>query len=479
MRSAMGIIFVLALLLLCASRAPAQKILKENPYYLRSDERLQALLNVEAEHPKLSQVVAQLRGATGLDVEVGESLHEHDPDFGYIQPSKNGYHAWQIMELVAKKDLQGGYWEKTARGYRLVGTSLALRAQPRPEDSSLFAWLVGIGIVLFSVLMIVVVVQGKKTAHAGKATAAKEEPAPMKASPSSIRPGFTLLELLVVVGIIAVLIGLLLPAVQKVRAAAARLSCGNNLHQIGLALQMHLDAWRVFPSNGGWDGKQTILDTDGQPFVPYTTDFTTGQTYYWGAGQPGCAPRNQPGSWAYPLLPFLEQQNADQARQWTTAVPFFICPSRRSAGAEPVVGEDAYGRYGGGGWTWGKIDYAANQDAIPLRPRCRPLDDFTDGTSQTILAGEKAFDPLVETPTSWYWDEPFFLGGSAGTARLGVQIVHDGPGIPYKGNWGSAHSGGAQFLFADGSVHLLFYAIAWPTVNALLTPDQGEVVSGY
>jgi prepilin-type processing-associated H-X9-DG protein len=203
------------------------------------------------------------------------------------------------------------------------------------------------------------------------------------------------------------------------------------------------------------------------------------KTYFWGVGEPGRAPKTQTGSWAYAILPFLEEQNVYQTRTWTTPVAFLICPSRRVPQAEPVVSEDDYGRYGGGGWTWGKTDYAANLAAIPVRPRCLSLDDFTDGASQTILAGEKAFDRTVETPTSWYWDEPFFLGGSKGTARDGAQILHDHPGILYKGNRGSAHSGGAQFLFADGSVHPLSCATSWPIVFALLTPDGGDVAAGY
>ncbi len=301
----------------------------------------------------------------------------------------------------------------------------------------------------------------------------------MKASPTPFRPGFTLLELLVVIAIIAILIGLLLPAVQKVREAAARMSCGNNLHQIALAMQMHHDTYAVFPSNGGWDGRQTILDSNGQPFVPFTAGIVAGPVRCWGVGEPGHAPQDQPGSWAYAILPFVEQQNVYQARRWTVALPLYVCPSRRPAQAEPVVAQDSYCRYNGGGWTWGKTDYAANREAIPDRPVCLRIAQFTDGTSQTILLGEKAFDPVAETPTSWYWDEPFFLGGSQGTARIGVQILEDHPGSPFKFNWGSAHAGGAQFLFADGSVQLLSYATSWATVSALLTPNQGEVVSGY
>ncbi len=301
------------------------------------------------------------------------------------------------------------------------------------------------------------------------------------------RTGLTLIELLVVIAIVAVLIGLLLPAVQKVRETASRMSCANHLKHVGLAFHQHHHARGVLPSNGGWDGKQWITAADGSSTHVWVTESQLSLTFTWGVGELGRAPADQTGSWAYALLPYVEQQNAQQTRAWGQPVPLYFCPSRRSPRASKPV-DDVYGTYHGGGWDWAPTDYAANAFVVANRPTCLAFSDISDGTSQTVLAGEKALSPALYATGSWYWDEPYFVGGSGGTQRgfgtkpgEGTTIVRDSKamGLSFRYNWGSPHSGGAQFLFADGTVRTLTYVTAPETVRALLTPSGGDVPGPY
>ena len=186
----------------------------------------------------------------------------------------------------------------------------------------------------------------------------------------------------------------------------------SNFRQIGLAFHQHDDQKAALPTNGRWDGVQTIPAAGGgAAFTPFTNDYAT-TTYQWGVGDAARVPREQTGSWLFALLPFVEQEAVWNDRQWWSPVPLYVCRSRRSPQALVPLAGDAYGEYGGGGWEWAKTDYAGNgyivRGSVQNRnPRTLRLTNIADGTSGTVLAGEKAFNPLVQTPRSWYFDEPF------------------------------------------------------------------------
>jgi prepilin-type N-terminal cleavage/methylation domain-containing protein/prepilin-type processing-associated H-X9-DG protein len=228
---------------------------------------------------------------------------------------------------------------------------------------------------------------------------------------------FTLVELLVVIAIIGILVAMLLPAIQAAREAARRNQCQNNLKQIGLAFLNHENTYGFFPS-GGWGYKWT-----GDPDM--------------GSGE------KQPGGWAFSILQFLEEGNAfvvgqglpaaqkrqELVKQKTHPVSVFYCPSRRppaiswgpeeSINSAPAPGsyvaKTDYAANGGShcpaqgnpGWTegpplncqntypdcnWGPYTDAAVVRAFDgiVRPRLPiEISQITDGTSKTLLAGEK------------------------------------------------------------------------------------------
>jgi len=218
------------------------------------------------------------------------------------------------------------------------------------------------------------------------------------------RSGFTLIELLVVIAIIAILIGLLLPAVQKVREAAARTQSSNNLKQLALAMHMYNDTMGTLPHDG-----TTYYGCWSSAFGP-TTQWK--QVPPMPAISAGC-------SWAYKILPFIEQANLYNNWNFTTPIKTFMDPSRPGNGL-------ATGQWDGGNdetiYIAGPVtDYAANamvfgsamntsgppsspswdpnwlDSPTTWHPFGRTIQTITDGSSNTILLGIKAMATQVYT----------------------------------------------------------------------------------
>jgi prepilin-type N-terminal cleavage/methylation domain-containing protein/prepilin-type processing-associated H-X9-DG protein len=307
------------------------------------------------------------------------------------------------------------------------------------------------------------------------------------------RPAFTLIELLVVIAIIAILIGLLVPAVQKVRESAARLQCQNNMKQWGLAMHAYHDVHRALPE-GNRANPRRVWVVLIWPFVEQGTFYVR---------------FDQTKHFYQPPNTYVNTLDGIYAK----TAPLYYCPSDRPGA---LWQGDIYWRARGNyviNWgnmtdpynpkdpaqspALGRAPFGYKDNASRDQPRATRLTDITDGTSNTLLLSEvimAANDTDYDIRGDFLNDDrPCTMFMTINTPNTGTDVSPYCNGATYPNNppctnansgyaqeaARSRHTGGVNVLLGDGSVRFVQNEISLTTWRALGTMNGGEVIGDY